>query len=56
MLQQKATEMILFINIKTKIHYNFNHQLIKFKKNNQIFLQLHKNYNLPGKSLKKISS
>ena len=56
MLQQKATEMILFVNVKSKICYNFNHQLIKFKKNNQVFLWLHKDYNLSGKSLKNIKS
>ena len=38
MLQQKTVKMISFINVKAKICYNFNHQLIEFKKNNQIFL------------------
>ena len=56
MLQQKTVKATLFANVKVKIHYNFNHQFIKFKKNNQVFLQLHKDYNLPEKSSKKISN
>ena len=56
MLQQKTAEMISFVNVKAKIQYDFNHQPIEFKKNNQIFLQLYKNYNLSGKPLRKISS
>ena len=54
MLQQEAAKTTLFINVKVKICYNFNHQPIEFKKNDQIFLQLHKDYNLPKKLLKKI--
>ena len=38
MLQQKAVKTTSFTNVKLKIHYNFNHQLIEFKKNDQIFL------------------
>ena len=53
MLQQKKIETIFFANVKAKIHYNFNHQLIEFKKNDQIFLQLDKDYNLSEKPLKK---
>ena len=56
MLQQKTAEVTLFINVKAKIYYNFNHQLIEFKKNDQIFLQLYKDYNLFEKPSKKISN
>ena len=56
MLQQKAVKVTSFTNVKTKIHYDFNHQFIEFKKNDQIFLQLYKDYNLSGKLSKKISS
>ena len=38
MLQQKAVEVTLFVNVKAKIHYDFNHQLIEFKENDQVFL------------------
>ena len=55
-LQQKTAEVTFFINVKAKICYNSNYQFIKFKENNQVFLQLHKGYNLLRKSLKKISS
>ena len=34
MLQQKAADITLFINVKAKICYNFNHQFIEVKKNN----------------------
>ena len=54
MLQQKTAETTSFTNIKTKIHYNFNHQLIEFKKNDQVFLQLYKDYSLFKKPSKKI--
>ena len=54
MLQQKAVKAISFVNVKAKIYYDFNHQPIEFKKNNQIFLWLHKDYNLSEKSSKKI--
>ena len=37
-LQQEAAEVISFVNVKAKICYNFNHQLIEFKENNQVFL------------------
>ena len=53
MLQQKITETTSFANIKAKICYNFNHQSINFKENDQIFLWLHKDYNLLRKSSKK---
>ena len=56
MLQQKAAEAIFFINVKAKIHYDSNHQPIEFKENDQVFLQLHKGYNLFRKPLKKISN
>ena len=56
MLQQKAAEATLFANVKAKIHYDFNHQAIEFKENDQVFLWLYKGYSLSGKSSRKISN
>ena len=52
--QQKVIEVIVFVNVKTKIYYNVRYTLLLLNINNYAYLRLNYNYRLSSKLNKKL--
>ena len=52
--RQKTIEVIVFVNVKTKIYYNVCYTLLLLNVNNYTYLRLNYNYRLLNKLNKKL--
>ena len=53
--RRKTIDVIVFVNIKTKIYYDVKHVSLMLKTNNYVYLRLHHDYQLFDRLNKKIS-
>ena len=48
--QRKIANVIVFVNVKTRIYYDFRHQSIFFRLDDRVYLRLHQKYQLSNRS------
>ena len=53
--RRKATNVIVFVNVKTKIHYDARHTSLLLKTDDYVYFRLHQDYQLSNRLNKKTS-
>lgn len=53
--RQEIVDAVAFANVKSKVIYNKRYKSLLLQKDDKMFLRLHKNYKLSGKTNSKLS-